>query len=249
MSKKSFSVIIRAIVKKCLKTLAFGRWMYPFFQKCWRSIVIPMRQKRLQKYGADCLRRLHETLTSNGIVYHCDYGTLLGFIRDNGFIPHDDDVDITIPVCAQKTPQEVLKVLLANGYQYLHGFEYDGRLGEFTVIDKTDISIDVFFAEAMANTTETVYGFQPIWRTDYAYPSENANTLIRYVFKTPTSITTMNVCGAIVSVPENADEVIASEYGQEWKTPDSKFNTVNDRIHEVLPGYAFRLTQEEFLRK
>ncbi len=249
MSCKSFSVIIRAIVKKCLKTSAVGRWMYPFFQKCWRSVVIPYRRKRLQKHGTECLRRLHKTLTDNDIVYHCDYGTLLGFIRDNGFIPHDDDVDITIPVCAGKEPQDVLKVLLANGYRYLHGFEYDGKLGEFTAIDETGISIDVFFAHPMENTSETVYGFQPIWRADHAYPSENANTMIRYVFINPVGIRAMDVCGATVSVPVNAEEIIASEYGQGWKTPNSKFSTVDDRIHEVLPGYAYRLTQDEFLRK
>ena len=44
----------------------------------------------------------------------------------------------------------------------------------------------------------------------------------------------------------NYDEVLTSEYGP-WRIPDAKFNTVTDRVHREMPGFAFRLTKDEAL--
>lgn len=45
---------------------------------------------------AEMLRVLNEFLCRNGIDYSVAYGTMLGCVRHEGFIPWDDDVDIAI---------------------------------------------------------------------------------------------------------------------------------------------------------
>ncbi len=245
MSKKSFSVIIRAIVKKCLKTSAAGRWMYPFFQKCWRSVVIPMRRKRLQKHGADCLRRLHQVLTENNIQYFCNYGTLLGLVREKGFIPYDDDVDISISVNETKTPSEILKVLLSNGYRYLHGFLFEGMPREFTIIDSTGISIDVFFPTKASLGKE--YGYEPLWYPNVSYPSETANTMIRYLFISPEEIVPCKVLGVEVMIPSNYEAILESEYGSKWDIPDSGFICSEDCANDILSGFTYRVSEKDFM--
>ena len=55
-----------------------------------------------KKYGTyerqekllEMLKKTHNFLTENGISYSLCGGTLLGAIREGGFIPWDDDVDI-----------------------------------------------------------------------------------------------------------------------------------------------------------
>ncbi len=44
----------------------------------------------------DLMERFHEFCVSNGVKYSLAYGSLLGAIRHNGFIPWDDDLDVFV---------------------------------------------------------------------------------------------------------------------------------------------------------
>lgn len=231
-------------VRKLLKSSALGKVVYPFFQKCWRAYAVPHRQKLLQKHGVGVLERLHRLMQKSNVPYYCDYGTLIGFVRDNGFIKHDDDIDISIQPDSVK-PSDVLRIFLDAGYGYIHGFDYQGRFLEFSVMDVAGVSIDVFFP-AKTDVPGKIHGYQPIWEPGRTYPDERANTVIEYEFTEATGVKTIKVLGTAALVPGNFDEVLTSEYGP-WKVPDAKFNTVTDRVHRELPGYAFRLTKDEAL--
>lgn len=241
---KSFILKVKDTVRNRLKDSRLGRKIYPLIQRCWRAYAIPKRQRRLQKCGPEVLARLHLLLQKHNVPYYCDYGTLIGFVRDNGFIKHDDDIDISITPGTMR-PAEVLKVFIDAGYGFVHGFNYKGRLMEFTVADSSGVTIDVFFPVKM-NVDGWVHGYQPIWDSKRAYPSEKANTVIEYDFVEATGIKTINIVGTAALVPGNFDEVLTSEYGP-WKVPDAKFNTVTDRKYREMPGFAFRLTKEEAL--
>ena len=141
--RKSFILKLKDGVRRVLKDSSLGRGVYPLIQHCWRAYAIPKRQKRLQKCGPGVLARLHQLMQRNHVPYYCDYGTLIGFVRDNGFIKHDDDIDISIQPDAMR-PADVLKVFMDAGYGFVHGFNYEGRLMEFTVADASGVTIDVY---------------------------------------------------------------------------------------------------------
>lgn len=46
----------------------------------------------------EMLKEIHDFCNSHNIRYSLSYGTLIGAIRHNGFIPWDDDVDIMMPL-------------------------------------------------------------------------------------------------------------------------------------------------------
>lgn len=53
--------------------------------------------EELKAIQLDILKDVHDFCVKNGINYYLGYGTLIGAIRHNGFIPWDDDIDICMP--------------------------------------------------------------------------------------------------------------------------------------------------------
>ena len=56
-----------------------------------------MEQNEVRSVQLDILSAVDLFCRQNNIRYYLSYGTLLGAIRHNGFIPWDDDIDITMP--------------------------------------------------------------------------------------------------------------------------------------------------------
>lgn len=236
---------MKALIKKVLKSSSIGRWIYPSIQKVYLMYAVPARRRRLRRHGVDAMRRLHEFFMVNKIDYYCDSGTLLGFVRDKGFIKTDDDIDVAIVEGSIK-PVALLKLMLEAGYSYIHAFDYEGRILEFTVADKTGITVDCFFQTLQKDSTTILDAWGVYWKPDYNYPSETANSVISYPFLRPTGFKLIEVMGVLVRVPENDEEVLETEY-HGWKVPDPNFKHDGGCPHTDWPGYAYRLTLNEAL--
>ena len=53
--------------------------------------------KEVQRTALDVLIKIDEICKKLDLEYSLAYGTLIGAVRHNGFIPWDDDVDIMMP--------------------------------------------------------------------------------------------------------------------------------------------------------
>jgi len=231
---------MKEIIKIILKSSAIGKLIYPIVQGVYRSYAIPLKRKRLQKFGTQILSDLHTILLLNNIKYHLDFGSLLGVVREHDFIKHDDDIDLTI-VDQNPNPVSILTVLLKNGFGFIHAMMVKGRIVEFSV-QKHNLSVDFFFympVDRLGKVGVCDVYFDP----KVKYPSPDLNNYRIWYFPDDTKTQIVKFKDIDVCIPEKPEEVLEFEYGPGWKTPIKGWtgDCMKDR-YEIMPDYATRIT-------
>lgn len=233
---------MKELVKKVLKGSAVGRIVYEPLHRLYRLYSVPARRRVLKRVGKEVLADLVAVVDKHGIPAFPCCGTLLGFVRDGGFMPHDDDMDWSV-IPGAWTPTRVLKTLLDEGFEYVFGFTYGGKLREIKMRWK-GLPIDfIFMEDDGAHFNEHVF----YYLQDVKYPSPNANTVKVFPQNRFFELKRMPLYGVQVPIPKDAEAVCADHYGPSWNVPDAKYNGgVNKRLVE-MPGFGYNVPLEEAL--
>lgn len=80
--------------------------------------------RTLQLHLLGMLRRVDEAFRNAGVSYYLIDGSLLGAVRDGGFIPWDDDVDIGVPRADYERLCSSWRSILPDGLEFV-SFETD----------------------------------------------------------------------------------------------------------------------------
>lgn len=235
---------MKEFVKKVLKSSALGRLVYEPLHWAYRLYSVPHRKRMLKKHGMVVLAHLAEVIERHQIPAFAAYGTLLGFVRDHGFLPHDDDIDLGI-LPGEWTPKRLLKVLLdeEEGFSFLFAFTYNGRVTEFK-LQYGGIPIDFFFYE---DDGEKFFAGSYHYFPDVKYPAPNANSAQRVVEPRIEGLDKIKVFDLQFPVPANTEYVLEKLYGN-WRVPDTNWNDNKHPGIEDLPGFAYSVTQEEAMK-
>lgn len=59
--------------------------------------LVTSHTKKLWAVQLNLLKKFKEVCEKNNLKFYLTYGSLLGAIRHNGYIPWDDDIDIAMP--------------------------------------------------------------------------------------------------------------------------------------------------------
>lgn len=231
---------MKETIKKLLKSTAVGRLVYEPIHRAYRLWAVPRRRRLLKQNGPKVLQDLSSIFKKHGIPAFAAYGTLLGFVRDNGFIPHDEDIDIGV-MPGEWSPQRVLRVLLEEeqGFRVLFLFKFRGKVTEFKV-EYNQIPIDFFFYEQ----TDTEYVSPLYFFTESVrYPSPNANSMKLVYTPKFNGIEFINVLGCDFPVLSDSERILEALYGAGWRIPDKGWND-NKRPHIMTIdelGYSISL--------
>lgn len=206
--------------------------LFPFYKpyKHWRKQQI---NKNFQKNGLFVLQQFDKCLSDNNVNYMLGFGSLLGAIREHGFIKHDLDIDTCMwhDEYFKKNARECLEK---------QGFVYDqsksinnGEKGMEVTFYLCNIRIDIFLIyPAINDLPYTCHSWMPYGDATTRYESmKKYGRLVPYRFEAPYPRETTRVFfnGLRLPVPVNYDEMLRFRYGNDYMIPDPTWKETQEK--------------------
>lgn len=178
------------------------------------------RQTResINDHGTHTLVEVTECLNSNGFMCFPMFGTLLGIVREGGFIAHDLDLDFGVIIPEHLSWESIESLMSEKGYSLDHQYSYNGSIVE-EAFWADGFTFDLFKLSQVDNSERLrAYFFNT--PDDVIFP-EPGMRAVKY-FEMPAVIKLRPaVAGSqTVSIPENAEEIVELLYGPNWRVPD-----------------------------
>lgn len=146
---------------------------------------------------------IHRICVENGLKYSLAYGSLLGAVRHQGFIPWDDDIDIYMPRDDYKQFIEILSNNPVEGYVLLKLEKDNDYINNFAKLKKDNttflqpgeeeykyhkgIFVDIFPCDLRADSSwnQKMQKVDMMFKNLYArqYVPQESNILVRLVCK------------------------------------------------------------------
>lgn len=188
---------------------------------------------RLQRYGWEILERVDIALKNADSGYFVDYGTLLGLVREKGFIRHDDDIDFSLPY-GRLSAKDLLEIMLKNGFKFMRAFVWRGNVTEITFLYKR-IEVDFFyvFREKGGPNFSLIYDLFSVEGEEHV-----ARKITRLEKPDVMDVALMGIQGMKVPIPCAVTEFLQYSYGSNWNTPVKNYRS-DDHLHRrILEGSA-----------
>ncbi|MDE7100691.1 MAG: LicD family protein [Anaeroplasmataceae bacterium] len=127
-----------------------------------------LSQSEIKERLINILKYIDEVCVSNDIPYYVAYGTLLGAIRHQGFIPWDDDIDIWVPFDKLEQFKEAINQSKEYGYTSIdEDANYRNDFGKvldlkttvhesYPIVSSKSLFVDVFPLYALGNEPKMI---------------------------------------------------------------------------------------------
>ncbi|MBQ9549119.1 MAG: LicD family protein [Bacteroidales bacterium] len=195
-------------------------------KRLWHKFYIdPRRQRLMRRYGEEALSKLDAVFNESGVPYSLIYGTLLGAVREKGFIPHDCDIDLALWADEDYAPAR--KRLRAAGFEPKRCICVDeGRFGYEETWRYKGIYIDFFhfFPDGRGCYYGTEFYNQdgcPDWKTSIA--RYGGLKVLKTLLPVAKETEYLPFGGIRARAIKSALAFVQEYYGPGWRTPDPSF--------------------------
>ena len=198
----------------------------------YRPIQHRLSKKRRESFlqnGLELLTRFHQCCEENDIKYTLAFGSLLGAVREKGFIKHDLDIDVWI--WKEDRPDDIETILLQYGFVLDHSFTVDdGELAQEETYIYKDVTIDLFYIYPAVDKLPYCCFFVPEGDAVTCQQS-----MKRYGYVAPRRIELpfdhdrilVKFYTSNLYIPSNYEELLVRRYGENYMTPDPHWTNKN----------------------
>lgn len=196
------------------------------FGPLYRTLIFnPVRKREIKKFQKNALNVLTEfdrICKECGINYCLFWGSLIGAVREHGFIPHDFDIDVAI--WKYNYSLEFKQALLKAGFIHKHRFLIDdGESGMEDTFEKEGVAIDIFYFYKDNNNRSycTSFDYMDDCITWEECIKKFGNVKIyRFYFDLPSTFEYVSFDKIKLPIPHNYDSILRQYYGDSYMIPD-----------------------------
>ncbi len=156
-----------------------------------------------------------------------DFGTLLGYYRENDFISHDLDMDFGIQVSSLEEFEVIEEQLINNGFNRTKEFYFNKNLVELSYSYKgLNVDFIIYKKEDDKVSSDTIFFMTNALGKPTRYEV--------YHYKIPFSgLKECDFKGMKVKVPDNTQEYLRTLYGEDFETPNTNYNWKENPIYKL----------------
>lgn len=188
---------------------------------------VDVLKTNFQQRGLRALETFDRAMSENGYKYSLAFGTMLGAVREKGFIKHDADIDVFMWI--EDYSPAFIECLGKYGFSLMHTFSVDNdKSGKEDTIMFDKVQIDIFYIYPPIGSSSFPYCCDFVIHPDCLSREHSVRKyggLLPRRLEMPMSQKVIRVPFETLSLPilDNAKEFLGYRYGSDYMIPNPKW--------------------------
>lgn len=218
----------------------------PLYYKLYKNNLNDRIRENLHMNGLETLVKFHDCMESHHIPYTLAFGTMLGAVREHGFIKHDLDIDTF--VWEDNYTPELRNYLSEAGFKLTDTFLVDdGHSGREETYEYKGVQIDIFFIypplRELPYCCDFLLGDCPSYMACMKKYGGAFPRRLEMPFKKGRKLVPFETVEFYI--PENAEEILEFRYGKDYMTPNPEWGVQSHDDH-IIPWEGKKGIYEEY---
>lgn len=235
MKRPSIIEFIKQLLYDIFEGTAMKKYLKAFYLKHVIKKDQIERNAVFKEHAVSVLKSFKECMDANNIEYTLAFGSMLGAVREHGFIKHDLDLDTNI--WYNGNCEYIQKCLEEYGFKLIHFFSVDDdKNGREETYIKDGVTIDIFYIYDAIQDLPYCCDFVKFKDSvDWTMSNYKHGGLLPRRLELPFSRNRVmaEFEGVEVYIQENAHEILSMRYGSDYMVPNPGWVNGFDNPHII----------------